>query len=178
MTSFRAVAWLVAGFGTAGLVILLALAGHLTEGRQLLEAEWGYTAKEALGRFATWGDVGRQAHWRLLQWDWGIPLCYGSVLAGVLVLLVSPQGSPRALWWAVLPAVAVVADYGENVTLFRALHLYPDTAPEVLEATSLLTQTKWAFTLATGAAIGSWGLWRLVGRLLVGRDSHQTGHGG
>ena len=81
-------------------------------------------------------------------------------LASLYLLQRAAPGRPLLARLALLPLLALAADYLENAGLIVLLLKYPTQLTAVAETTGLLTATKWvlqglSLALLAGAAIGA-----------------------
>jgi hypothetical protein len=111
-----------------------------------LEALFAYTPTQAYATLAAYGPAGREFGLStVLTLNLAYPVVYSLFfsLASLYFLQRAAPGRPGLARLALLPFLALVADYLENAGLIVLLLSYPTQLPAAAEATSLLTSTKW-----------------------------------
>lgn len=107
----------------------------------LIDLSFGYDAPWIINTLTSIGEEGRTTY----RWAGGIidmifPLFYVSFFAGFLYRFRLND----ALWWvAIIPIVAGVVDWGENIQIQMMINSYPNVGEAQASLASLFTQTKW-----------------------------------
>jgi hypothetical protein len=125
-----------------------------TIGREvtLLDVRFRYTALEARELFKELGDQGRQIYAATeLTLDLVFPLTYGPILVICLARLSSRE---RGRYLVIVPAVTVVADLLENLTVVSLLWSYQEQTLSRLWSAlawtgAKFTAVKWVFALVS-----------------------------
>lgn len=121
-------------------LILVAAFPALPIGGEMLDVKSGYTYREAVAAFESYGEQGRRVYaWSSATLDTLLPVAYASLLAG-LVYRFRPT---ERLWkLAYLPIGAGVLDLCENIQIILLLVLYPDVSAWRVASASLFTTSK------------------------------------
>ncbi len=132
-------------------VAVLPLAGArlaaLSNGVGPLDSRYFYTASEAYAALNAYGPAGRDFDLGSeLTVDLVYPIIYSLFfsLATLYFLGRTARAHGALARLALLPFVALVADYLENAGLIALLLAYPQQLPALAAATGILTTTKWA----------------------------------
>lgn len=158
----------VAAAAYAAFVLILNVGGAKLEeiagSNAVLDLRQHFTEEEAFALFTKYGEEGRRLYFRLELVDILYPLAYGAFLALCLAYLLprvfSPPSAVRRL--ALLPALAVLMDYAENVGLITMVTTYPERWPRLGTAAGIFNVVKWSLVgvcvaLAVTSLLG-WGL--------------------
>jgi hypothetical protein len=124
--------------------VLFPAAG-IGEGRPL-DLYFSYSPDQVYRYLGELGAKGRMAYARMeLTWDLLFPVVYSLALMVALVIAahsILPAAS-RLQYLRFFPALAVFADWGENLSLARVIHAYPDQPDALVTTASLFTSLKW-----------------------------------
>jgi len=134
------------------LVLLAALfpavlfpAAGIGEGRPL-DLYFSYSPDQVYRYLDGLGPKGRMAYTRMeLTTDLLFPVVYSLALMVALVI-VARRICPATSWLQQLrffPMLIVIADWGENLSLARVIHAYPDQPDALVTTASLFTSLKW-----------------------------------
>ncbi|MBD3307507.1 hypothetical protein GF339_13845 [candidate division KSB3 bacterium] len=141
--------------GSLGLVILFLLLfqgiliprfSQLTGGGTILDMQILYSPQEAYASIDNYGEAGRAFYTYIQITDMLFPLAYVWSLA-ILIHAVGRRAFPAISLWRycpLLPVLAGVSDYIENVGIFLMLRRYPDPFPGIAWATSLCGALKFS----------------------------------
>lgn len=121
-------------------LILVAVFPALPIGGEMLDVKSGYTYREAVSAFESYGEPGRRLYaWSSATLDTLLPVAYASLLAG-LVYRFRPT---ERLWkLAYLPIGAGLLDLCENIQIILLLVLYPEISAGQVASASLFTASK------------------------------------
>ncbi len=131
-----------------------------------LDLRFHYTAQEARDTLDRYGADGRAIYRRFLLLDFAFAACYGLALALTLSRAARGAFGPQTGWIKVnvIPLAAALADFAENLCLFRMLQVFPDTAVFAGTVGGWITMSKQLFLAASMLALLFFGLRRLGGR--------------
>jgi hypothetical protein len=148
----------------------LAQLAEIAGGAGILDMEFTYTPVQAYAMLAALGDAGRAFYLtRIVPLDLVFPLAYTLFYAVTITWLLSrwlPEGSP---WMRlnVVPLIAGIADYCENIGVIALLLSYPAALYEVAGFTAVMSSIKYTFiavsmliilgALAGWAVSSTWG---------------------
>lgn len=124
-----------------GIMTLLDITG----GASIPDMELWYSGESLYGILGALGEAGRFFYLTsVLPLDLVFPTCYGVFLAIILSHLVRIAGLQGTIWQYVvlLPIVAAIFDYAENILMIIILIHYPDTMPMIASCVSLCTVIK------------------------------------
>lgn len=140
----------------AGLLpVLGARIEALSGGVGPLDLRLAYSPAEAYTALAAYGDEGRQLYLLIeLTLDLIYPLVYGLFFALTIVYCLRPVLAKTHILQraALLPLVAMLADWGENAGLALLLLNYPNRMDGLAAFTSTVTTIKWIFAFSAMAA--------------------------
>ena len=121
---------------------ILALSGGLP----ILDSRLGYTFAEANHLFTVLGEQGRQLYTTLQVLDLIFPLGYGIsmtlALTGIITRLF-PEGHSMEKT-ILIPILAMIFDYLENITIATMIASYPNLSPLVVNIANIFTLLKWS----------------------------------
>lgn len=114
-----------------------------------LDLRMQYSPEEVKDLMAQMGEEGRAIN-RFISGriDMIYPLIYGLFLILLLVRLSSTLKYRRGPWLLLVPILAMLFDYLENIQVLRMLRQYPDISKELVAFSSLMSSLKWLFVLA------------------------------
>jgi hypothetical protein len=136
---------------------------NLSGGVSPLDTHFTYTPSQAYSTLAAYGPAGRAFDLGSeLTLNLAYPLinCLFLSLASLYLLQRAAPGQPLLSRLALLPFLALTANYLENAGLIVILLNYPTQLTAIAEITGLLTATKWvlqnlSLALLIGAAVGA-----------------------
>ena len=118
----------------------------LSEGLPILDSRLGYTFAEANHLFTVLGEQGRQLYTTLQILDLIFPLGYGIsmtlALTGIITRLF-PEGHSMEKT-ILIPILAMIFDYLENITIAVLIASYPNLSPLVVDIANIFTLLKWS----------------------------------
>lgn len=112
----------------------------------LIDLSFGYDAQWIINTLVQIGEEGRATY----RWAGGVidmifPLFYVSFFAGMLYRFRLSEN----LWWlSVIPMLAGVVDWGENIQIQMMIDSFPNVSEAQASTASLFTQTKWILVRA------------------------------
>ena len=118
----------------------------LSGGAGPLDMRFSYTAAQAYATLDAYGPAGREFDLNTeLTVDLLYPIIYGLFCSLAILYFRQRWGPahPALARLALLPFLAVLADYLENAAVIGLLLIYPDRLPPLAVAASLLTSAKW-----------------------------------
>ena len=137
----RAILILFAIYVTVFGTILFTL-GQLTNisgGNGILDFEPGYTAQRVAEVFGSYGDTGMALYGRIQFLDLFNPALY-ALVASVFTYLLWKARGPE--WLCLMPFLAAIGDYAENITLFLLSRAFPDVPEGLVALSSILSLIK------------------------------------
>ena len=111
---------------------------------------YGYSYQQALAILSSLGEEGRSFYLSTqLVWDLFYPLLFGLCYFSLLLWLIKLIRLKGRAWpvLSLVPLLACVCDYAENVGIWLMLSSYPDLSEELVTISSALTVTKSTLTL-------------------------------
>ena len=148
LTNWRAVGVLAALYALVFGSILISM-GQLAElsgGMPILDFEPGYDIARVREVFTAYGPDGMRLYGRMQTLDLINP-AISSLLAAALTAMLWP----RRQWVALLPLLAALGDYAENITLYLLARGFPDLPEGLVAVSSTLSLVKLAL-MAVGFA--------------------------
>lgn len=156
----------------AMLLVTIPQTMALADGMKLLDMmPGGYDVEYVITLLAALGEGGRFLYqWRQLPLDMVYPLlfilCYGGLLAYLLNKINKLNSS---LWYlCLIPVIAGIFDYAENIGIIRLLTNYPDVSSSLVTLTSTFSVIKSTATtlyfLVLIVLLVSWGVRWVRGR--------------
>ena len=128
------------------LLVTIPATMEFSNGLQLLDMmPAGYDLAYVNTLFQTLGDTGRQMYLtKQIPVDMMYPLLFGISYAAVLAyfLLKLPKLNPKYLYLCLLPVIAGIADYLENIGIITMLNVYPRVTETSVHITSLFSIIK------------------------------------
>lgn len=140
----------------AAVATVLNRASHALEpkagGAPVPDLHLAISEAEAHRIFGLYGEEGRRFYFRVILFaDTAYPLAYTCVLALLIAYLgrraISLQSPLRYL--CLMPFVAMIADYGENIGLLTMCFHYPERWPILGMITLICNSLKWTFVGAS-----------------------------
>lgn len=114
----------------------------------IIDLTVGFNPQKTLDMVAAYGDAGRAYYARTeMTSDVAYPVVYAFFFGIVLTLLYRGK---RNNWVNVIPFVALVFDYAENVTLVTLLRSFPEQSNAVAVLCEIVKLVKWS---AFGASV-------------------------
>ena len=131
-----------------------------------LDLRLHYTAQEARDTLDRYGADGRAKYRRFLALDFAFAACYGLALALTLTRVARSVFGPRTGWIKVnlIPLAAMLADFAENLCLFRMLNVFPDISILAGTVGGWITTSKQIFLAASFLTLILFGLIKLGNR--------------
>ena len=124
---------------------------EITGGLGLPDENLYYSYNQLFQMFERYGADGR-AMYLNLQWvDMIYPLVYSLLLGSLLAILCKRS---RFAWMILLPFVASLFDWTENILLRISVHSFPAMDNTVVQIASIATLMKWILLLLTLLALG------------------------
>ncbi|SIQ62878.1 hypothetical protein [Maribacter ulvicola] len=128
------------------LLVTIPATMEFSNGLQLLDMmPAGYDLAYVNTLFQTLGDTGRQMYLtKQIPVDMIYPLLFGISYAAVLAyfLLKLPKLNPKYLYLCLLPVIAGLADYLENMGIISMLNTYPTLTETTVTITSIFSVIK------------------------------------
>lgn len=131
-----------------GFILIACLAGFyfmnthftkITGGDQILDSQLFYTQHEAFKNLSNYGNDGRNYYYYIQLLDLLFPIIYTFLFAMILstVLMKALPDNERLWKLNLIPILAGVADYTENVGIFIMLRSYPDISKTLPTITNI-----------------------------------------
>ncbi len=114
---------------------------HLSGGYGIPDALFYYRFDTLQTLFSHYGEAGKKVYLQLQVIDMIYPLIYSTLLAGLLYLQFSKS---RLTWVIIIPHIAALFDYAENLSLRFNLIRFPSLDPAVADASGIFTCLKWS----------------------------------
>ena len=128
------------------LLVTIPATMEFSNGLQLLDMmPVGYNLEYVNTLFHTLGDYGRQMYLtKQIPVDLIYPLLFGISYAAVLAyfLLKLPKLNSKFLYLCLLPVIAGLADYLENIGIISMLNTYPNVTETTVNITSMFSVIK------------------------------------
>ncbi|WP_405397138.1 hypothetical protein [Maribacter sp. Asnod2-G09] len=128
------------------LLVTIPATMEFSNGLQLLDMmPAGYDLEYVNTLFHTLGDTGRQMYLtKQIPVDMMYPLLFGISYAAVLAyfLLKLPKLNSKFLYLCLLPVIAGLADYLENIGIISMLNTYPNVTGSSVNITSIFSVIK------------------------------------
>ena len=128
------------------LLVTIPATMEFSNGLQLLDMmPVGYDLEYVNTLFHSLGDTGRQMYLtKQIPVDMIYPLLFGISYAAVLAyfLLKLPKPNPKYLYLCLLPVIAGIADYLENIGIISMLNTYPNVTETTVNITSMFSVIK------------------------------------
>ena len=119
--------------------VTLGQLADVSGGYGILDFDRGYSPERVAEVLGSYGDHGMTLYARIQLLDLLNPALYALLFACLTYLLWKPKGQQ---WLAILPILAGVGDYLENVTLFLLARSYPDISEGLVSVSSTLSLVK------------------------------------
>lgn len=147
------------------------LAGFGGPGTKVLDLHFGFRPEEAYQFLEKIGPEGRALYGLIeLTADMIYPILYSLLLGTLLVLVwrrILPENS-RRLRLGLIPLVAALFDYLENICNFMLVKRFPAASEAIAQLSSFMGMGKWVFfgsgALLLVAGLAIWGLKALSSR--------------
>ena len=119
--------YVLVNFSRVGVSGLLEMTG----GASILDFEMGYSCEKAFAMLAALGTEGRAFYQTvMLPMDFPFPVVYMLCFASCIALLLKSVPSEKAVKYGkyllLVPVVAMLSDWAENIGILVMLHGYPD----------------------------------------------------
>tara|TARA_R110002051_G_scaffold137916_2_gene210499 strand:- start:1343 stop:1918 length:576 start_codon:yes stop_codon:yes gene_type:complete len=128
------------------LLVTIPATMAFSNGLQLLDMmPAGYDLEVVNTLFHTLGDTGRQTYLsKQIPVDMIYPLLFGISYAAVLAYFLTklPKLNPKFLYLCLLPIIAGIADYIENIGIISMLNAFPTVTETSVQITSLFSVIK------------------------------------
>ena len=115
---------------------------QLTEvsgGNGILDFDRGYSRERVIEVFSSYGDTGMALYARIQALDLVNPAIYSLLFASLTFLL---WRNRKAVWVVIIPLVAGLLDYIENLTLYLLAQSYPTISADLVSISSTLSIIK------------------------------------
>ncbi len=121
---------------------LLAMSGGL----QIMDTRLWYTADDVASLLGALGPDGRAMYSYLQLVDTIYPAAYAITFALVLAFMLERTGElgHRLRLLFIVPYLAALADYIENILMATQIATYPSISADIVTAASIATTIKWA----------------------------------
>ena len=127
--------------------------GKLTENAQPIDLEIPtYSAERAHEMVEGYGEEGRALYKKIeMTADVIYPLLYGFAFALVITFLMkkAASGQEWTKWLALLPLIAMSADFIENFFIINLLNQFPQQPNQIAEMAAIFSLIKWSFFFST-----------------------------
>lgn len=125
----------------------------LTGGTGILDFDIGYSLERVQEVFDSYGEAGFALYGRIQLLDLINPAIYSLLFSCFIYIL---WKSRKYDWFVIIPLVAGLLDYAENLTLYLLSSTYPDLSPQLVLFSSTLSIIKniALFTTITILVIG------------------------
>lgn len=121
------------------ILITIGQIAEATSGAGILDFERGYTPARVAELLGAYGPEGFELYQRVQILDLVNPALYSLVAACITHLIWRGIGPA---WLALLPLLAGLGDYAENVTIALIIRAWPDVPDNLVAASSFLSLTK------------------------------------
>ncbi|MDK8184047.1 hypothetical protein [Paenibacillus sp. UMB4589-SE434] len=142
---------------------------QLHAGLPLLDLLWNYSPNQVYEMLSGYGEQGRNDYIaNLAVVDILLPILYGLGM-GLLMACLIRRSVPQLFGLrhlSLLPLVAALADYGENITIAVMLQAYPDRIDTLAVTANIFTMTKTSVSLVSLGLIVLFTIIALITRLL------------
>lgn len=121
----------------------------VSNGEDLLDVRFYYSAQEAYRAMERYGVEGRALYLRFLAADFIFAPLYGFAFALLFTRLTSTLFPSSSNWRKLnlLPIGIAMADIAENICIFLLLQMYPEQIHLVGTLAGIATLTKWVLTI-------------------------------
>ncbi|MCL2697704.1 MAG: hypothetical protein FWE74_06455 [Oscillospiraceae bacterium] len=136
------------GIGVTGLL-------KITDGANILDFEFGYSEEEAYDMLTALGEEGREFYLtKIIPLDFPFPVTYMLFYAGWIALLLKHiTQSKRFKYLLLIPVLAALSDWIENIGIIAMLRSYPDLPPWAAATASFAGMIKFSLTALSIAVI-------------------------
>lgn len=131
------------------IIITLSEMTVLTGGIGILDFDLGYSVERVREVFGSYGAEGFALYTRIQLLDLLNPAIYSLIFACIIYLL---WNTHQHIWVALIPLVAGLLDYVENLTLFLLARDFPEVSSRLVSVSSALSLMK---NMALFAAIAA-----------------------
>ncbi|MCF2137739.1 MAG: hypothetical protein K9W43_10960 [Candidatus Thorarchaeota archaeon] len=114
-------------------------------GQAIPDTSWGYSEQNLRDQFALLTQGNGVLYYMLLSTDTFFPFLYTFLVALAMVPLQLGIFKTESRWHnlVLLPFVAAILDYAENVLIFSQFISYPNLNAGIIAIASVVTQLKW-----------------------------------
>ena len=114
---------------------------HLSGGYGIPDTLFYYGFETLQTLFSHYGEAGKKVYFQLQAIDMIYPLVYSTLLAALLYLQFNRS---RLTWVIIIPHIAALFDYAENLSLRINLIRFPSMHPALADASGIFTCLKWS----------------------------------
>jgi hypothetical protein len=142
----------------------------LSNGEDLLDIRFHYSAEEAFQALDRYGTAGRALYLRFLAADCIFAPIYGFAFALLMTRLSRGILSPSSRLNRInlLPLLIVTSDLAENTFIFLLIQTYPKQNYLVGSLAGIATLTKWSLTVVTLGILAALCMYSAIQRLRAG----------
>ncbi len=112
---------------------------HITGGIGILDFDRGYTRSRVIEVFGSYGEAGMSLYSRIQMLDLINPAVYSLLISSLVCLSVRRS---KAIWLVIVPLLAGLLDYLENLTLYLLVKSYPNVSEGLVSLSSTLSIIK------------------------------------
>lgn len=127
----------------------------ITGGIGILDFDQGYTHGRVIEVFSSYGEAGMTLYSRIQLLDLLNPALYSLLISSLVYLLVRHS---KVIWLSIIPLLAGLLDYFENLTLYLLVKSYPDISVSLVSFSSALSIIKNIALFSTMAALIAGGI--------------------
>ena len=142
----------------------------LADGRDVPDTQFNRSAEDLYRQLSAYGDYGRHLYLtRISPVDLFIPLAQALFLAVAISLVFQRAFSPASRWQMInlLPFVAMLGDYLENVSMICLMLAYPTRWELLANVSGWFTAVKFIFSIASVGCIAAGSVIWLMKRGLI-----------
>lgn len=141
----------ICSFFINGNIIGVAKLMELTGGVSILDLLNSYTVDQAYSLLESLGEVGRSFYLtRIIPMDFIFPLGYMLFYASLLALVIKKLDfkSNKVKLVLLVPIIATLLDYTENILIISLLRNYPVRLEAIAKLANIATQAKFIFVMS------------------------------
>ena len=127
----------------------------ITGGIGILDFDRGYTHGRVIEVFSSYSDAGMTLYLRIQLLDLINPALYSLLISSLVYLLVRRS---KVIWLSIIPLLAGLLDYLENLTLYLLVQSYPDISESLVSFSSALSIIKNIALFGTTTALIAGGI--------------------
>lgn len=127
----------------------------ITGGIGILDFDRGYTHSRVIEVFSSYGEAGMTLYSGIQLLDLINPALYSLLISSLVYLLVRHS---KVIWLSIIPLLAGLLDYLENLTLYLLVQSYPDISESLASFSSALSIIKNIALFGTMSALIAGGI--------------------